>query len=72
MARIIDNDSFELQSGRLSYVVYIGSATRFQGSRERLQRSDLREGQSLTIKGNVAAGPEGDCSVGAKQIQTTR
>jgi hypothetical protein len=72
VGRIIDNDSFELQSGLVSYVVYIGSATRFRGSRERLQKGDLRVNQSLTIKGTVAAGPEGECSIGAKQIQTTR
>ncbi len=69
VVRIIDNDSFELQSGLLSYVVYIGSATRFRGSRQTLQRSDLRENQSLTIKGTVAAGPEDECSIGAKEIQ---
>ncbi len=69
VVRIIDNDSFEFLSGLRSYIVYLGSATRFQGSGARIQNRDLRQNQALTVKGTVAAGPEDDCSIGAKEIQ---
>ncbi len=69
---IIDNDSFELQSGPWTYTVYIGSATRLHRGRATIQRNQLKENQPVTVKGNVAAGPEGDCSIGAKEVELRR
>ncbi len=69
---IIDNDSFKLQSGPWIYTVYIGSATRLHRGRAAIQQSQLEEGQPVTVKGTVAAGPEGDCSIGAKEVELRR
>jgi len=72
LVRLIDNDSFELLSGRSSYVIYTGKATRFRRGSLRIQRSDLQPGQLLSVEGRVAAGPVGECSIGARQIQMKR
>jgi len=70
--RIIDNDSFELQSGPWAYTVYIGSATRIHRGLANIRKDQIKESQPVTVKGTVAAGPEGDCSIGAKEIELRR
>jgi hypothetical protein len=69
---MIDNDSFELESGPWTYVVYVGTATRIHRGRTALALADITDGQTLTVKGSVAAGPEGECSVGAMDIEIRR
>ncbi len=69
LSRIIDNDSFELQgSDRRSYVVYVGSATRLKRGSTLVAYSALREGVDIFVKGTVAAGPEDECSIGAREV----
>jgi hypothetical protein len=68
MIRIIDNDSFEMRSGPWIYVVYVGTATRIHRGRTVLVLADIPENQAVTVKGTVAAGPEGECSIGAKDV----
>ena len=70
--RVIDNDSFELQSGPWAYTVYIGSATRIHRGLATIRKDQLKRSQPVTVKGTVAAGPEGDCSIGAKEIELRR
>lgn len=69
---LIDNDSFELRSGPWTYTVYIGSATRLHRGRETIDKNQLKEGLPVTVEGHVAAGPKGDCSIGAKEIELRR
>ncbi|MEE9180393.1 MAG: hypothetical protein V3U22_05800 [Vicinamibacteria bacterium] len=69
LSRIIDNDSFELLgSARRSYVVYVGSATRLKRGSTLVAYSALREGLGILVKGTVAAGPEDECSIGAREV----
>jgi hypothetical protein len=68
MIRVIDNDSFEMQSGPWTYIVYVGSATRIHRGGTVLALADIAENQAMTVKGTVAAGPEGECSIGAKDV----
>jgi hypothetical protein len=68
MIRVIDNDSFEMQSGPWTYIVYVGSATRIHKGGTVLALSDIAENQAMTVKGTVAAGPKGECSIGAKDV----
>lgn len=72
LLRVIDNDSFELESGPWTYVIYVGAATRIHRGRTLLEIADITDNQALTVKGSVAAGPEGECSVGAKDIEVRR
>jgi hypothetical protein len=71
VVRVIDNDSFELQSGPWTYVIYIGSSTRMgRGSAGKILRvGDLGKNQALLIRGTVAAGPDDECSIGASRIE---
>jgi hypothetical protein len=68
MRRLIDNDSFEMQSGPWTYVVYVGTATRIHRGRTNLELADITDNQTLTVQGSVAAGPDGECSIGARDI----
>jgi hypothetical protein len=68
MVRVIDNDSFEMQSGPWTYIVYVGTATHIHRGGTVLALADIAENQALTVKGTVAAGPEGECSIGAKDV----
>ena len=70
--RIIDNDSFEFQSGPWTYIVYVGTATRMGRGGKKPRVSDFRENQALEVRGTVAAGPDDECSVGANQIEVRR
>jgi hypothetical protein len=72
LVRLIDNDSFEILSGRNSYVIYMGKATRLRRGSVSLRKSDLQPGQVLSVEGRVAAGPRGECSIGARQILVKR
>ena len=72
LVRLIDNDSFELLSGRNSYVIYMGKATRLRRGSVSLRKRDLQPGQVLSVEGRVAAGPRGECSIGARQILVKR
>ena len=72
LARLIDNDSFELFLNLKSYVIYIGKATQLRRGRVVMEKSDLRPGQLLSVEGRVAAGPKGECSIGARRIQVKR
>lgn len=73
LTRIIDHDAFELQtSNRQIYVVYVGTATRLQRGSTRFDYADLEKGMRLLLKGTVAAGPEEECSIGAKEITVQR
>ena len=73
LSRIIDNDSFELLgSDRLSYVVYVGSATRLKRGSAPVAYSALGEGLGILVKGTIAAGPESECSIGAREVIVQR
>ncbi len=73
LSRIIDNDSFELfGSDRRNYVVYVGSATRVKRGSRLVTSSALREGLGILVKGTVAAGPEDECSIGAREVIVQR
>jgi hypothetical protein len=72
LLRVIDNDSFELESGPWTYVIYVGTATRIHRGRTILELAEITDRQTLVVKGSVAAGPEGECSVGAKDIEVRR
>ena len=73
LSRIIDNDSFELVwSDRRNYVVYVGSATRVKRGSRLVTSSALREGLGILVKGTVAAGPEDECSIGAREVIVQR
>ena len=73
LSRIIDNDSFELTgSDRRDYVVYVGSATRMKRGSSLVANSALREGLGILVKGTVAAGPEDECSIGAREVIVQR
>lgn len=71
LIRIIDRDSFELRSGPRNYVIYPGSATQFHGSSTVTGSSDLRVGMTLVVEGTVAAGPKGECSLGARDVHVS-
>ncbi len=72
LTRVIDRDSFELHSGSRTYTVYIGSATEIHRGGRNLPRNELADQQSLVVRGTVAAGPEDECSIGAKSVDVQR
>ncbi len=72
IVRIIDNDSFEFESSTRSYIIYVGTATRLHRGGTSLHYGDLKKSLRLSIKGTVAAGPVGECSIGAKDITVHR
>jgi len=69
VVRIIDNDSFELETeGKRRLTVYAGSATRLRPSGAAFSVRALKPGQRLRVVGAGAAGPEGECSVGVREV----
>jgi hypothetical protein len=73
VTRIIDREAFEIEGeDRRLYVVYVGSATRLTQGSVSLDYADLLKGMRVNIRGTVAAGPEDQCSIGARQITVER
>jgi hypothetical protein len=69
VVRIIDNDSFELEtSERRRFIVYVGTATKLRPSGGRISARDLKPNERVRVRGVGAAGPEDECSVGAREI----
>jgi hypothetical protein len=67
--RVIDNDSFELETrAHRRLTAYAGSAARLRPSGAPVNVRSLKPGQRLRLVGAGAAGPEGECSVGVREI----
>lgn len=69
VVRIIDNDSFEFETtAKHHLIVYAGSATRLRPAGGPFSVRALKPGLRLRVVGTGAAGPEGECSVGVREI----
>ena len=69
VTRVVDNDSLVLEdSRRRSFTIYLGTATRLRPGGGTAKMSLFRTGQRVSVSGAGAAGPDGECSVGAREI----